>query len=104
MGHLLTRWNALVVVLAIMTMAGCQGFSSGKSSSSQGTDPQSGTLNAAPASISFGNVQIGTSQNQADTITNTGTTTVTISQSGVTGSGFSVTGLTPVSYTHLRCV
>jgi len=94
MGHLLTRWNALVVVLAIMTMAGCQGFSSGKSSSSQGTDPQSGTLNAAPASISFGNVQIGTSQNQADTITNTGTTTVTISQSGVTGSGFSVTGLT----------
>jgi hypothetical protein len=93
MGHLLTRWNALVVVLAMLTMAGCQGFSSGKSSSQGTQDPQSGTLSAAPASISFGNVQIGTSQNQSDTISNTGAAAVTISLSTVTGTGFSVTGL-----------
>jgi hypothetical protein len=75
-------------------MAGCQGFSSGKSSSQGGQDPPGGTLIGTPTSFTFGNVQIGTSQSQSGTISNSGTSSVTISQSAVTGSGLSVTGLT----------
>lgn len=89
-----TRWKELVVILALMFMVGCQGFSTGKSAS-QGTsqDPVSGALNASPASITFGNVQVGTSQTQSDTLSNTGATSITLAQAAVTGAAFSTTGL-----------
>jgi hypothetical protein len=94
MGRLPTRWNALVVVLALASMVGCQGFSSGKpGSQGTGQGPAAGVLSAAPASISFGNVQVGTSQTASDTISNTGGTSLTVSQAATTGAGFSVTGL-----------
>ena len=101
--HLPTRWNALAVVLALASMLGCQGLSTSKPASQGSQNPLPGGLNAAPASISFGNVQIGTSQSQSDTVINTGGTSLTITQATVTGSGFSTTGLNlpPVSYTHL---
>ncbi|MGA8214868.1 MAG: choice-of-anchor D domain-containing protein [Candidatus Sulfotelmatobacter sp.] len=54
----------------------------------------SGALSATPASISFGNVQNGTSQTQSDTLSNTGGTSLTLTQASVTGTGFSTTGLT----------
>ena len=93
MGHLPTRWNALAVVLALASMLGCQGLSTSKPASQGSQNPLPGGLNAAPASISFGNVQIGTSQSQSDTVTNTGGTSLTITQATATGSGFSTTGL-----------
>jgi hypothetical protein len=89
MSHLPARWTALIVVLALALMVGCQGFSSGKSSSQP---PPAGSLSAAPASVSFGNVQVGTTQAQSDTLSNTGGTSLTITQSTVSGAGFS-TGL-----------
>jgi hypothetical protein len=94
MGHLPNRWNALVVLLALLILAGCQGISTGKSSP-QGTQdpPPGGALSAVPASISFGNVQVGTSQTQSETLSNTGGSTLTITQATFTGSGFSGTGL-----------
>jgi len=85
------HFDALIVVLALATMVGCQGFSSGKSSS---TISQPGTLSAAPASVTFGNVQVATSQSQSDTLTNTGGSSLTITQAAVTGAGFSTSGLT----------
>src|SRR5205823_14811766 len=42
---------------------------------------------AAPASVSLGNVQVGTNQTQQVTITNSGGTIVTISQSTTVGTG-----------------
>jgi hypothetical protein len=94
MRHLPTRWNALVVVLALATMVGCQGLSTGKSGTQvQGTDPLPGALSAAPASISFGNVQVGTSQSQSETLSNTGGSSLTITQAVATGAGFSTSGL-----------
>jgi Abnormal spindle-like microcephaly-assoc'd, ASPM-SPD-2-Hydin len=93
MGHLPTRWNALVVVLALATMVGCQGLSTSKSNVQSTQNPLLGTLTAGPASVSFGNVQMGTSQAQSDTLSNTGVTNLTISQAAVTGPGFSTTGL-----------
>lgn len=90
MSHLPARWTALIIMLALATMVGCQGFSSGKSSSQTG---QPGSLSAAPASVSFGNVQIGTSQTQSDSLSNTGGTSLTVTQATPTGAGFTITGL-----------
>jgi hypothetical protein len=53
-----------------------------------------GTLSTNPASISFTNVVVGQSQSQFETITNTGGSSVTLNKDGVTGTGFSVSGLT----------
>jgi len=93
MGHFPSRWNALVVVLALATLVGCQGVSTAKSNSQGTQNPLPGTLSATPGSVSFGNVQVGTSQTQSDTLTNTGGTSLTITQAAVTGAGFSITGL-----------
>ena len=93
MSHLPTRWNALVVVLALATMLGCQGLSTSKSSVKSTQNPLLGTLTAGPSSISFGNVQVGTSQTQSDTLSNTGASNLTISQTAVTGPGLNITGL-----------
>jgi hypothetical protein len=78
----------------MLVMVGCQGFSSAKSGG-QGTPPvASSDLTAAPASMTFGNVQIGSSQSQTDVLTNSGQSSLTLSQAVVSGAGFSITGLT----------
>lgn len=53
-----------------------------------------GALSASPSSINFGNVQTGKSVTLAETITNTGGSSVTVTQAPLTGSGYSLTGLT----------
>lgn len=65
---------------------------------SQGSNaviPVSGTgvqpaLTITPASVSFGNVTVGSPSTQTVQLTNSGTGTLTISQVSVTGSGFSL--------------
>jgi ASPM-SPD-2-Hydin domain-containing protein/centrosomal CEP192-like protein/HYDIN/CFA65/VesB family protein len=59
-----------------------------------GTGVTPGTLSANPTSISFGTVQVGSTGSQSETLTNTGGSAVTISQANITGTGFSITGLT----------
>ena len=59
-----------------------------------GTGVTPGTLSANPAALAFGNVQVGTTGSLSETLTNSGGMTVTISQANVTGTGFSITGLT----------
>src|SRR5271166_482746 len=87
------RWNAPVVVLALATLLGCQGLSN----ANKGTPPQNNTkpgqLAVAPASISFGAVQVGNNQSQPATLTNTGGSSLTVTQATVTGTGYSVSGL-----------
>jgi hypothetical protein len=58
-----------------------------------GTGTTPGTLVANPASLSFGSVQVGNSANLSETLTNSGGSSVTISQASVTGATFSITGL-----------
>ncbi len=65
--------------------------------------PVSGTaaashLTPASSSVSFGNVQIGNTQNLPATLTNSGAAPVTITQATASGAGFSVSGL-PVPMT-----
>ena len=58
-----------------------------------GTGIAPGTLSANPSTLSFGNVQVGNSANLSETLTNTGGTSITVSQANITGTGFTVSGL-----------
>lgn len=62
--------------------------------SGTGTVPAIGTLTLNPTNVNFGSVIVGNTVNQSVTMTNTGTASLTITASNVTGAGFSVTGLT----------
>ncbi|MGO9124478.1 MAG: beta strand repeat-containing protein [Terriglobales bacterium] len=52
-----------------------------------------GSLTPTKSSINFGSVQVGHNNSVSETITNTGGSDVNISQATVTGTGFSVSGL-----------
>ena len=59
-----------------------------------------GALGSNPSSLSFGSVIVGSHQALAQTVTNTGGSSVTISQVGISGTGFSFSGFTaPVTLT-----
>src|ERR1039458_9260015 len=59
-----------------------------------GTGVTQGTLGSNPTSLSFGNVTVGSNQSLSETITNTGGSSVTISQAAISGTGFSLSGIT----------
>ncbi|MGA2978653.1 MAG: choice-of-anchor D domain-containing protein [Terriglobales bacterium] len=62
-------------------------------------------LNPNPSSLAFGSVQVGNSANLSETLTNSGGSTITISQANLTGSGFSTSGLTlPLTLTANQSV
>jgi centrosomal CEP192-like protein/ASPM-SPD-2-Hydin domain-containing protein len=54
-----------------------------------------GALTPSPSSLSFGNVQVGNHQQLNETLTNSGGSNVTISQAGISGTGFTMSGLNP---------
>jgi hypothetical protein len=60
-----------------------------------GTGVTAGALGSNPTSLPFGSVTVGGKQTISETITNTGGTSVTISQAGISGSGFTLSGITP---------
>ena len=59
-----------------------------------GTMP-SGTVTASPATLNFGSISQGTSQSLTETISNSGTGNVTISQASMSSAAFGVNGLVP---------
>lgn len=54
-----------------------------------------GLLNVSPSSLSFGNVNVGSSASNNLTLSNSGTATVNVQSISVTGLGFSITTATP---------
>lgn len=72
--------KAVAVLLALATMLGCQGLDASK-------------LTVSPSSMSFGNVPIGQSQSQPATLSNSGGSSLTLNQVTVSGTGFSISGL-----------
>jgi hypothetical protein len=88
MNRLRNRWHAMLVVVGLASLLGCQGLA--PKQQTQGA----GQLTPSPASISFGNVQVGTNQSQGGSVTNTGGSSVTITQVAASGSGYSVSGIT----------
>jgi hypothetical protein len=57
----------------------------------------SGALTSNPSSLSFRGVQAGQTRTLPITLTNLGSTSVTVSQASVTGAGFKVTGALPAT-------
>jgi hypothetical protein len=53
-----------------------------------------GTLNPNPSTLGFGTVQTGSSKSISETLTNSGPSSVTVSQANLVGNAFSVSGLT----------
>ncbi|MGA2021500.1 MAG: choice-of-anchor D domain-containing protein [Candidatus Sulfotelmatobacter sp.] len=89
--------NLGVALLCVAAMVGCQGVSTSKNAAAGPPPPASGELALNPTSESFGTVQVGSNQQQSGTITNTGGSTVTISQVGISGTAFTLSGIsTPV--------
>jgi len=60
--------------------------------SGTGISPTS-VLQPTPSSISFGSVQVGNSTTQSATLTNSGNSSVSITQANLSGAAFSVSGL-----------
>jgi len=59
-----------------------------------GTGVAAGALGSSPTSLAFGSVQVGNNQALSGTVTNTGGSSVIISQMGISGTGFSLSGIT----------
>jgi hypothetical protein len=65
-----------------------------------GTGVAAGALGSNPSSLAFGSVTVGSKQALSETVTNTDGSNVTISQVGISGTGFTVSGITaPVTLT-----
>ncbi len=65
-----------------------------------GTGVTQGAVGANPTSLNFGTVTVGSKQVLSETVTNTGGSTLTVSQVGVSGTGFTVSGIsTPATLT-----
>lgn len=89
------RWNhfgILVVILAALWASGCVALSGAKPNPPP--NPARSQLGASPGSINFGDVPVGAGSSQTVTLTNSGGASLTISTANVTGTGFSMTGMT----------
>ena len=70
-----------------------------------GTGVAQGALTANPTSLAFANTQVGSSTNLSETLTNTGGSSVTISQATSNNAVFSISGLTlPLTLTANQSV
>lgn len=70
-----------------------------------GTGLAAGALAANPTTLAFGSVQAGNSTNLSETLTNTGGSTINISQANLTGAAFAISGLTlPLNLTANQSV
>jgi len=83
--------GVLLLLAGLMLLAGCQGVSV-KGSDTPGQP--SGALSLSATKLSFGTVTIGSNQTLSDTITNTGGSSVSISQVSIDGTGFALSGIT----------
>ena len=81
-----------VALLAALSISGCTGVTGAGTPAANSNTTSSGSLAASATTLTFGNVSPGASSSQTLTLTNTASTTVTISQATVTGAGFSVVG------------
>jgi hypothetical protein len=80
--------SSILIATGIALLTGCQGVAPGSSNVNGGS-----ALAASSSTISFGNVQKSKSSSLSDTLTNTGGSAVTISEAKISGTGFSVSGL-----------
>lgn len=83
--------SRLVLFASLLALAALPAFGGSHGSTAQ---KGKGVLTASPASLSFGNVQVGSSQALSETLTNTGASSLTIYNDKSTGSGYTISGIT----------
>jgi len=90
----------LLVAVAILALAGCQGISSAPKQSSGGTGGGggggtvgAGQIAVAPTTMSFGNVAVGADSVKQGTLT-AGSSDIKVSSAAWNGQGYSVSGIT----------
>src|SRR5579872_6440460 len=100
MKQLPVRWNWPLVVLALATMVGCQGLTNSNKAATTQSKTTPGVVTVTPSSLSFGVVKVGNNQSLPATMTNSGGSSLQVTQATATGAGFSVSGLSfPVTLT-----
>src|SRR6266436_6419762 len=82
--------SPLLIAPGIALLPGCPGV---PQVGSNGGPNGGSTVAASSSALSFGNVQKSKSSNLSETLTNTGGSAVTISEANISGTGFSVSGL-----------
>src|SRR6202048_3303355 len=80
----------LLALLSWVSVTGCAGVVS----SSTAATPGKGQLSINPSTVPFGNVSTGSTGTQTITLSNTGSASLTVSQTSVSGPGFSISGPT----------
>lgn len=81
----------MLLLFAAVGLDGCSS-SSYPSPDNGGAKP---VLSPTPSALTFGSVLLGATSKQGLSLTNSGTASLTISQISVSGSPFSITGITP---------
>ncbi len=87
------RVSMILAILSpvVLLLAGCGGQTSMLSSKRPASPPSSAQLALSPATVSFGNVPVGTSAQQTVTLTNSGQASAQITSVSPSGSNFGVT-------------
>jgi hypothetical protein len=91
--RLANRKKGLSLILALAGLTGCQGFSFGNKSSKAATVTNQ-AVQANPPAISFGKTKVGSRQTQSETLSNPGSSAITITQAFISGTGFTLGSLT----------
>lgn len=86
--HRRTLCGALSILAGLALFTGCQGVSANNA------QPTPGVLDSNPTALTFGEVTVGHKQPLSATISNTGASSVTISQLQISGSAFTHGGMT----------
>jgi len=90
------RFEGLVLFTSLLStgiLGGCAGIVGGSK-----TPPSLAAFQVSPTAVNFGKVNVGKQTTQTIAVTNTGTTTVSITQATTSNPQFSLTGLTlPIS-------
>jgi hypothetical protein len=86
--HLPQLCGALVILTALALFTGCQGVSANSS------QPPAGVLGSNPAALTFGTVTVGHTESLSAIISNSGASSVTVSQVQISGSAFTGSGIT----------
>ena len=86
---------ALILILfTFLSFSGCTGIAVGSKTSLNGqTTGGAATISVAPASIDFGSVPVGGTGSQSVTISNSGGSTLTVTQASTTAAGITISGI-----------
>lgn len=94
--RVLQALTLLAVTALLGAIGGCSGVVTANSPNGNGggsTPPPASSFSISPSSLSFGNVTMGAKASQNATVTNTGNTTVTISQANFSNSEFTLSNM-----------